>query len=1104
MDIQNIAVHGKRENEQTGTYRKQNNFLSIGKKGQIIQGTLTDIADNITIQINGAKITVGKNAIKEPKEGQVRDFQITDVSKDSITLRDMSDVKGAGSVQAIRRTSVSNTTKDFADTLSDSRKAAQDKTQKSESLAILNGEDYKTVEENEGSFEKTNQESIERAVERIKEQKEWKADRLQDYKEQRQEVEESRQKMQAEGFASQKTEAQIRSALEDAGIPTTQDNMAKVMTAMGMSREALLIDDSSKAYIVGQELSPTIENLYQGRYFGNQRSISGEAAEQEFQAYRDQIEKILTDCGRTTQADYQNAKWLFENELPIDQKSLDTLNMLENIQTNMTPQNVLTQIVYAMLSGADPKDAVMDDSQFTAAVSVVDSFRNVTDEALVQTADYVLNNVQNVWEQMQDQTAQQSQNSVEVEVNLELLLQMQKNAEDASEKTVIPMVYTNGMTQEEMMQVTLKRQLAEIQQKLTVTSVLTMEQKGISVDLAPLEKIIQNLREIENEYYKAQVTSDQDISGTDASLDLLQETLAKTDDIANAHAAVLGGSVRKQMLLTVNELHAATGSRVMQKAEWFGTYETVSTQVRSDLGDSIHKAFRSIPSLLQDLGLEDTESNRRAARILGYNSIEITKENIDEVKVLDRKVNHLLEQCKPTTVLSLIREGRNPLDMPIDELNKELDRINEENGITKEEKYSRFIWQLEKKGEITKEERSGYIGMYRLLNQLQSMDGAQIGAVMESHSEVTLGSLLTQGRIKKGNGIDQVVDEEHGFTEVTKTKDSISEQIDKAVQSAAYYQSMIQEMTEDITPDILQEMTDGEMEAFLGASVERMWEQTKKNTHDTDDKKEYFEEQAQEIRDVFANSEQAQAYVSELNIENTIENIIAADNMIENGYSVYREADKRKNVLERKEQEEFDDVVDHFTEQMDSEDALDAQCQKAEKIIEDVLAKSYEQADITIEDLKQLKQLSRGMHFMGAVRQAKSYDIPIRTEEGITSLNLTIIRGAEESGKIQISMEDEVFGDVSMEFKVTKDALRGLILSDQRQSFEALKEQKEALEENLSQAGYQVRDISYGMDFKSRNEMLKEKITQGQTDTGSLYQVSKILVRSVVTAMKKM
>ena len=117
MEIQNISVYRKQEKEENGTFGQQN-FLSIGKKGQILQGTLTSVTDRITIQINGVEIAVGKNAVKEPKEGQVRDFQITDVSKDSITLKDMSNVTDTSSVRAMKRTSVSNSTKSFADTLS--------------------------------------------------------------------------------------------------------------------------------------------------------------------------------------------------------------------------------------------------------------------------------------------------------------------------------------------------------------------------------------------------------------------------------------------------------------------------------------------------------------------------------------------------------------------------------------------------------------------------------------------------------------------------------------------------------------------------------------------------------------------------------------------------------------------------------------------------------------------------------------------------------------------------------------------------------------------------------------------------------------------------
>ena len=43
----------------------------------------------------------------------MRDFQITDVSKDSITLKDMSNVTDTSSVRAMKRTSVSNSIKEF-------------------------------------------------------------------------------------------------------------------------------------------------------------------------------------------------------------------------------------------------------------------------------------------------------------------------------------------------------------------------------------------------------------------------------------------------------------------------------------------------------------------------------------------------------------------------------------------------------------------------------------------------------------------------------------------------------------------------------------------------------------------------------------------------------------------------------------------------------------------------------------------------------------------------------------------------------------------------------------------------------------------------------
>ena len=120
----------------------------------------------------------------------------------------------------------------------------------------------------------------------------------------------------------------------------------------------------------------------------------------------------------------------------------------------------------------------------------------------------------------------------------------------------------------------------------------------------------------------------------------------------------------------------------------------------------------------------------------------------------------------------------------------------------------------------------------------------------------------------------------------------------------------------------------------------------------------------------------------------------------------------------------------------------------------------------------------------------------------MTSLNLTLIHGSEESGKIQVSMEDERFGSISMDFKVTGSRIKGLVLCDQRQGFEALQGQKDTLEASLENAGYQIKNISYGMDFKERNELLNEKVQNQEADTAQLYQVAKVLVRSVAAVVK--
>ena len=158
--------------------------------------------------------------------------------------------------------------------------------------------------------------------------------------------------------------------------------------------------------------------------------------------------------------------------------------------------------------------------------------------------------------------------------------------------------------------------------------------------------------------------------------------------------------------------------------------------------------------------MEVSPENLRAVRILAYNSIELNEANIAAVKEYDRKVTELVEGMHPAAALRLIREGINPLTETVDALARRVAEIRMEDGLENDtEKFARYLFKVEKNAGVTPEERSAYIGMFRLFNQLEKTDGAAIGVVMESGRELTLGNLLSAMRTAKMGGINVTADE---------------------------------------------------------------------------------------------------------------------------------------------------------------------------------------------------------------------------------------------------------------------------------------------------------------------------------------------------------
>ena len=78
---------------------------------------------------------------------------------------------------------------------------------------------------------------------------------------------------------------------------------------------------------------------------------------------------------------------------------------------------------------------------------------------------------------------------------------------------------------------------------------------------------------------------------------------------------------------------------------------------------------------------------------------------------------------------------------------------------------------MEKNNQITEEERNSYIGIYRLIHQVEQTDGAAIGALVNQGAEMTMKNLLTAVRSShKTNRMDISVDNDYGESKRTDGK----------------------------------------------------------------------------------------------------------------------------------------------------------------------------------------------------------------------------------------------------------------------------------------------------------------------------------------------
>lgn len=916
-------------------------------------------------------------------------------------------------------------------------------------------DDVQDLEDEGMSLEKYESQRLDKALNRIKENRQEQRNSIENTVEKRKNQTEDMKETAVKNAVEHGTASQAAAALASANLPVTQDNIDKVTQAVEMSESAGSISDEARQYLISNEMDLTIRNIYQAEYSagstaGNTQfsgyvstnvayDVDGSSyknSDADWELIKGQAEGVIESAGMEVNEDTLNqCKWLFENNLPVTKEALKQLNALNAIQENYNSDEVMEQVIKNYETGIQPEDTSL-------------GFFG---------------------KQEKDDQVQKFLAQVEAELS-------------SSNSSILD--------------VTQRRQLEEIRLKMTTEVSQKLIEKGIKLDTENLSEIVEGLKQIEQDYYHSMVQEGQadDING---AAELFQETIQKVNGLGAVPESVLGKTFDKRDIQTVNSLYE-TGISMKAEFEKAGeSYEALGTEVRKDLGDSVKKAFAGIDDMLKDMGLEPTEANRRAIRILGYNSIEITKESITEMKNYDSKVQNLMDGLKPAITLEMIKRGVNPLDTPIDEVNQEIEQISQEIGASEDEKYSEFLWKLDQKKELSTDERKAFIGLYRLMNHISKSDGAAIGSVIKAGKELTLSNLLTAVRTSKSGGVNQSVDDNFGTLESTSRKgESISEQVQ-------YYRREAQSVLNKMTPDNLEQASqslriDGQdtMEILQDVSLEMLHETIEQQSDNMDEtSKQYLKEKMESYYEKLDNSQECMDFLESADISATLENTASAQTLL---YENVWEQVADKTGKKPAEKEKYKESMQKLSESL-GEDFFEEEYDSFTELCRSMVKESMYQEDTTSSDMSLYRFMGSSLELTGALSKKESYQMPVVTGDKIANVNVTLEHSSIHQGKVKIFYRSDDLGEIESEWTVRGDAVTGAITADNVTALDLLKQQKMTMRDAISEIGLTAEQVNFSLNRNKGIQLSSTENTDESVDTKVLLKVAKTFIKTVQT-----
>ena len=835
---------------------------------------------------------------------------------------------------------------------------------------------------------------------------------------------------------SQSYAGKIEQALKMADAPATKENTEEIKKAVDTVSGFDKLGDGSVKYMIENGLEPTIGNIYRaqfsatgdgsrqkhGYYPQEMRGYYAKKADDiDWESLKPQVEKTIEKMQfamEEKEALMEDAKWLVEKGIPVTEENIHAKRTLQAIDFPLNTDKLIQAAANIIAEGKKAMDAMVSgdpETIYEKAARIEENAKNITDKAIesvVESGKFL--NLKNL---------------------MEATAVFNGQSEAVSEETLSNPQF-----------VVAKRQMTEIQLHMSVEVNVRMLKSGFSIDTTALSQLVDELKKQESALEQL-LFPDETKEAAHAKASLYKETTSVLSSLPYKPAAVVGRMIQVEASVSLSYVHTeATTLQVKYQAAQ-ESYEALMTAPRADMGDSIKKAFQNVDDIINDMGWDLTDKTRRGVRILGYNSLEITQENLDRVMDADLQLENVLKDMTPNKVLSLIREGKNPLEMTMDELENTLKQFDFD-PVKDTEKFSRFLYQMEQKQEISTEERNAYVGMYRLFHQLEKTDYAAIGRVLEAGQDLTLGNLLTASRGRKVK-TDVSVDDNFGLTsEVIQKGDSITKQISEGVLAARMAHGIYREMN---------------METFRGTTenttLTELFEQMEQTEANIEADAEYYESKQQEIKEAANVDKEIYDFCKSYGIELTADNIRSANSLFAEKGNLYKSLEKMVKGRMESEGEDFEEtinsILDSFT---DKESAQKAYIDMTETITE-ILDRELDETAGTIIDIKTISMCHKQLSVTGNLAKEENYEVPVYLGETLTSINLTIQHTGVETGWVSATFDLEGYGKAGA--KIYMDAVKMDIFmaAEEEEGAEKLNEIGKLFADNMKAQGKNVEDM---------------------------------------------